>query len=252
MHADGESWIATQISPPRSSLLQLVPRRAGPRRISRASVARSPRRSAPGATRRWIQDYSRRDGDDAPQHDDAAGPRRLMLAVDQARFGLQANQDLLWQGLRMHGFGQLSLQHRQTNADTNPTPDFSSPMANNATLNFLADNKGEHPGSRNAQIFVGDYQARATQIADTDPSTSPSATPGTDNLDNTAQFAPTTASSLVLAEPAVEPEQLHGGRTGLRHGAFQREDTCSRAKPGTSRSTSRRTSPRRRRPPPSP
>jgi hypothetical protein len=42
---------------------------------------------------------------------------------------------------------------------------------------------------------VGDYQARSTQIADTDPSTNPSATPGTNNLDNTAQFIPNTANS---------------------------------------------------------
>jgi hypothetical protein len=124
--------------------------------------------------------------------------RDAMLAADMARFG-GANQDLLWQGFAMRGFGQLA--NTVSNADTNPTPDFSSPVANNATLNFFADNKGNTLVPVNAQIFVGDYQARATQIADTDPTTSPTATAGTDNLDNTAQFAPTSASSLTGGNP---------------------------------------------------
>jgi extracellular elastinolytic metalloproteinase len=108
-----------------------------------------------------------------------------MLAADVGRFS-GANQDLLWQGFALRGFGQF--QNTNGTQDTDPTPDFSSPLANNATLNFFADNKGNTLVPVKAKIYVGDYQARATRIADTDPSTAPSATPGTNNLDNTAQF----------------------------------------------------------------
>jgi extracellular elastinolytic metalloproteinase len=118
-----------------------------------------------------------------------AGARDAMLAADVGRFG-GANQDLLWQGFALRGFGQF--QNTNGTQDTSPTPDFSSPLADNATLNFFADNKGNTLVPVNAKIYVGDYQARATQIADTDPSTVPSPTPGTNNLDNTAQLVPNT------------------------------------------------------------
>ena len=38
----------------------------------------------------------------------------------------------------------------------------------------------------NARFYVGHYEARASQIADTNPAT----VPGAINLDNTAKFAP--------------------------------------------------------------
>jgi extracellular elastinolytic metalloproteinase len=127
--------------------------------------------------------------------------RDAMLAADVARFG-GANEDLLWEGFAMRGLGQLA----QTNpnagtsgsagaADTDPTPDFSSPRANDATLNFFADTKGTSTLPVNAKIYVGDYQARAVQVADTDPATNPDGTPRTVNLDNTAQFAPNLATA---------------------------------------------------------
>jgi hypothetical protein len=113
-----------------------------------------------------------------------------------ARFG-GANQDLLWQGFAMRGLGQFAQTNpnvgtggNPANADTDPTPDFSSPLANNATLNFFADNKGNTLVPVNAKIYVGDYQARAVQVADTDPATNPDGTPRNVNLDNTAQLMP--------------------------------------------------------------
>src|SRR5436190_12362511 len=121
--------------------------------------------------------------------------RDAMLAADLGRFG-GANRDLLWQGFAMRGFGQF--QNTVSNADTDPVPDFSSPMANNATLNFFADAKGRSAGSQvNAKIYVGDYEARATQIADTNPATATDGSNATGNLDNAAQFAPTAPGGLV-------------------------------------------------------
>jgi hypothetical protein len=77
-------------------------------------------------------------------------------------------------------------------------PDFSSQTANNATLNFFADAKGRSAGSQvNAKIYVGDYEARATQIADTNPATVIDGSNATGNLDSTAQFAPTAPGGIV-------------------------------------------------------
>ena len=56
-----------------------------------------------------------------------------MLAADVARFG-GANQDLLWHAFAQRGFGQIATT--TSNNDTDPMPDFSSPLANNATLTF--------------------------------------------------------------------------------------------------------------------
>jgi extracellular elastinolytic metalloproteinase len=187
VHADGEIWVAVQIDL-RDLFLGRYPSSGAAEDIAcvRGQTAAS---SCPG-DRRWIQDYY-----DAmvmmPRAPTMAVARDAMLAADMGRFG-GANQDLLWQGFALRGFGQF--QNTATLGDADPTPDFSSPLADNATLNFFADNKGNTLVPVNAKIYVGDYQARATQVADTDPSTGPSATPGTNNLDNTAQFVPNTAN----------------------------------------------------------
>jgi hypothetical protein len=183
VHADGEIWIATQIDL-RDLFLGRYPSSGAAEDIAcvRGQIAAS---SCPG-DRRWIQDYY-----DAmvmmPRAPTMINARDAVLAADMGRFG-GANQDLLWQGFALRGFGQF--QNTASLGDADPTPDFASPLANNATLNFFADNKGNTLVPVNARIYVGDYQARSTQVADTDPSTIPSATPGTNNLDNTAQFVP--------------------------------------------------------------
>jgi extracellular elastinolytic metalloproteinase len=187
VHADGEIWVAAQIDL-RDLFLARYPSSGPAEDIAcvRGQLAAS---SCPG-NRRWIQDYY-----DAmvmmPRNPTMAVARDAMLAADVGRFG-GVNQDLLWQGFALRGLGQF--QNTNGTQDTSPTPDFSSPLANNATLSFFADNKGNTLVPVNAKIYVGDYQARATQIADTDPSTNPSPTPGTNNLDNTAQFIPNTAN----------------------------------------------------------
>ncbi|HEX3268718.1 MAG TPA: M36 family metallopeptidase, partial [Gaiellaceae bacterium] len=169
VHADGEIWIAVQIDL-RDLFLGRYPSSGPAQDVAcvRGQLAAS---ACPG-DRRWLQDYY-----DAmvmmPRNPTMAQARDAMLAADVGRFG-GANQDLLWQGFAMRGFGQF--QNTKDNADVNPTPDFSSPMASNATINFFADNKGNTLVPVNARIYVGDYQARSTQVADTDPSTIPSAT----------------------------------------------------------------------------
>ena len=185
VHADGEIWVAVQMDL-RDLFLNRYPSPGDATDIAcaRGQIAAT---ACPG-DRRWIQDYY-----DAmvmmPRNPTMIQARDAMFAADTARFG-GANLDLLWQGFAMRGFGQF--QNTVSNADTDPVPDFSSPPADNGTLNFFADTKGKSGSVPvNAKIYVGDYQARATQIADTDPATVATGTNATGNLDSTAQFAPT-------------------------------------------------------------
>ncbi len=191
VHADGEIWVAVQMDI-RDLFLGRYP---SPGEATDVACARG--QIAPGdcpGDRRWIQDYY-----DAmvmmPRNPTMIDARNAMLAADLARFGSPGdtqgpNADLLWQGFAMRGFGQF--QNTASLGDDNPVPDFSSPMADNGTLNFFADTgNGKDAVPVNAKIYVGDYQARATQIADTDPVTLATGTNATGNLDNPAQFAPT-------------------------------------------------------------
>ena len=193
VHADGEIWIATQIDL-RDLFLQRYPSSGTAEDLACLRGQKSSN-TCPG-DRRWIQLYY-----DAmvmmPRNPTMQDARDAQLAADMARFG-GANQDLLWEGFALRGLGQFAQTNpnvgtggNAANADTDPTPDFSSPLANNATLTFFADSKGNSSVPVNAKIYVGDYQARSVPIADTDPSTNPDGTPRTVNLDNTAQFVPT-------------------------------------------------------------
>ena len=195
VHADGELWVAVQMDF-RDLFLARNPSPGEATDIDCAHGRILPQ-NCPG-DRQWIQDYY-----DAmvmmPRGPTMIDARNAMLAADLGRFG-GANEDLLWQGFAMRGFGIH--QSTLSNGDTNPVPDFSMPATTgpsdsvqlpaNTTLNFFAKSgEGKNAVPVNAQIFVGDYSARATQIADTDPATVAAGTDATGNLDNTAQFAPT-------------------------------------------------------------
>jgi extracellular elastinolytic metalloproteinase len=189
VHADGEIWVAVEIDL-RDLFLQRYPSSGAAEDIACAH-GQQDTNTCPG-NRRWIQLYY-----DSmvmmPRGPTMTQARDAMLAADVARFG-GANQDLIWQGFAMRGFGSHSFT--VSNADANPVPDFSSPTATNATVNFFADSKDGSAVPVNAQIFVGDYSARSTQIADTNPATVNGGTDATGNLDNTAQFVPIGAGSL--------------------------------------------------------
>jgi extracellular elastinolytic metalloproteinase len=203
VHADGEMWVALQIDL-RDLFLQRYPSSSAAEDIACVRGQQSSN-TCPG-DRRWMQDYF-----DAmimmPRNATMQDARDAILAADAARFG-GANRDLLWQGFAMRGLGQLAQTNPNvgtsgsaSNADTDPTPDFSSPLASNATLNFFADAKGGSTLPVNAKIYVGDYQARSVQVADTDPTTNPDGTARSVNLDNTAQFVPNGTGSLTGKNP---------------------------------------------------
>jgi hypothetical protein len=90
--------------------------------------------------------------------------RDNMLAADLVRFG-GANQDVMWNVFAQSGMGQDAVSGP---SDADPTPSFASPYASNATVTLrpLGDSAGAV-----VRLYVGDYEARAVPVADTDPET---------------------------------------------------------------------------------
>ena len=181
VHSDGEPWIAVQFDI-RDLFLDRYPSQNAKVNLECLRGER-PAEACPG-NRRWIQDYY-----DAmvlmPRAPTMLDARNAMIAADTARFG-GANVDLLWLAFAERGFGQAAATPPGGN-DTDPIPDFSSPVHQNATLVFTAVAKDGSALPVNANIYVGDYEARATPIADTNPAT---AGP---NLDNIVPIVPSMA-----------------------------------------------------------
>ncbi len=93
--------------------------------------------------------------------------RDALLGADQIRFG-GTNQDLLWNAFAKRGLGEAAFSNGA--GDPNPRPGFTSSFANEATITFRpVDGNGQAVSG--ARLFVGDYQARAVPVADTDPAT---------------------------------------------------------------------------------
>src|SRR4051794_19698380 len=181
VHSDGEPWIAVQFDI-RDLFLDRYPSNNANVNLECLRGER-PAQACPG-NRRWIQDYY-----DAmvlmPRAPTMLDARNAMIAADMARFG-GANVDLLWLAFAERGFGQAAATTPAGN-DTDPIPDFSSPVHENATLVFTAVAKDGSQLPVNANVYVGDFEARATPIADTNPAT---AGP---NLDNVVPIVPSMA-----------------------------------------------------------
>jgi hypothetical protein len=183
VHADGEIWSATNVdirSAMNARYGSGTP--AGQRACADGQVAVG---SCPG-NRRWVQlvfdawllmafgDVTMVDARDA------------MLAADVMRFG-GANQDLLWNAFAARGLGQGA---SSTGAnDDQPVPGFDSPFLEEGTVVFQPTTDGGAPVE--AQLFVGDYEARSTPVADTDPDTP---------LDDTLQMVPGTYEFLARGD----------------------------------------------------
>jgi extracellular elastinolytic metalloproteinase len=195
VHSDGEIWVATQFSI-RQALIDKYNASfpaddAGLQ--SECANGVLPPQNCPG-DRRWIQlvyDSFLLDPT-APTMLDA---RNSMLAADLMRFG-GANQSEIWGAYARRGFGQGAALHTITppagctatsTQDCDPVPDFASPLENNAQVTFNLTSK-ETGAPVVGKVYVGHFQARVSQIADTDPATTNS---GIDiNRDATASFAP--------------------------------------------------------------
>lgn len=161
VHSDGEIWNGTQYAV-RQALVRKWNSRfpAGnalrQRRCAQASPRKSPlsARFCPG-NRRWIQlmfdSFLLQQG--ATSMLDA---RDAMIAADRMRF-LGSNRKALWDAYASRGMGRGAKTPDADSSDV--TPSFASPTGRNGTVTFRAPKGGK--------LFVGDYEARATPVADT-------------------------------------------------------------------------------------
>ena len=228
VHADGEIWIATNFTL-RQLFLNRYPAH-GSSVDRRCAIGELPATQCPG-DRRWIQLYF-----DAmllmPTGPTLIDARNAILAADQTRFG-GANQDLLWRGFAERGFGQFATTTGPN--DDNPIPDFSSPDENNATVTFKAvtqDNPG-HATPVDATVYVGDYEARVTQIADTIAANDPAVTPVEPRRDGALRGD--ARSPRRRPQPAGRPERprqgARPGRRGTARGRQRRRLQLRRPRP---------------------
>ncbi|RKR91039.1 fungalysin metallopeptidase (M36) [Micromonospora pisi] len=126
--------------------------------------------------------------------------RDNMLAADQLRFGGR-NQDIIWNAFAESGMGRDAATINS--ADTDPTPSFASPHARNATVTLRG--KGDSAGAP-IRLYVGEYEARAVPIADTDPATA---------LPDTFEIVPGKEFSFLAVAPGFGhsrfTEKFHSG-----------------------------------------
>jgi extracellular elastinolytic metalloproteinase len=215
VHADGEIWNGTQWSV-RQALVDLWNKQfkyadtALQRSCSVATATTSPlpASSCPG-NRRWIQlvfdAFLLQQG--ATSMLDA---RDAMIAADQLRFG-GADRKALWQAFASRGMGAgASIKNAD---DTDPVPSFATPKG--AGKNVKVTFKGKGSG----KVYVGDYEARATPVADLVRSTplakSVRMTPGTYRMVYVSPKRGFTRFTL-----KVHTVRKHGGRNH-RHGRKQ-------------------------------
>jgi hypothetical protein len=122
--------------------------------------------------------------------------RNSLLAADVMRYG-GANQKEIWKAFAQRGMGAAAAVHASGVSDTDPVPDFASPLENNAQVTFNLVSK-ETNAAVVGKVYVGHYEGRVQPIADTDPATVNS---GIDvNLDGTASFAPGTYDFVAVAK----------------------------------------------------
>ncbi|MFC7490229.1 MULTISPECIES: M36 family metallopeptidase [unclassified Knoellia] len=183
VHADGEIWSATH-SDIRSAFIGRYG--AGDAALQRSCATGATAATACPGNRRWMQlvfDAWLLMPSGSVSMVDA---RNAMLAADLLRFG-GANQDILWNGFAGRGLGQGASS--VNSADSNPTPSFTSAYGDPATLRFSPTDEDGRPVT-GAQLFVGEYTARSTPIADTD---------GASALGDTFQILPGARTYTVLA-----------------------------------------------------
>jgi extracellular elastinolytic metalloproteinase len=199
VHADGEIWSATNFAIRQALVEKYNATFPASDKVRQQECAdgKYPATQCPG-NRRWIQIMY-----DAfllmPSGVSMLDSRDAYLAADMARFG-GANQKELWRVFASRGMGEFA--NSNTNADGDPVPNFESKAeANEATIKFVAQAKDEgNAAIPNAKIYVGHYEARSTQIADTDPATTvdPNNVRTKINSD-TAKFVPGTYDFVVQA-----------------------------------------------------
>ncbi|MDT0188133.1 M36 family metallopeptidase [Microbacterium sp. ARD31] len=184
VHADGEIWNGTMWEV-RQALVEKYDAEfpyddaALQRSCADATATTTPRPAdaCPG-NRRWVQlvfdSFLLQQGSTS-----MLDARDAMLAADRMRFG-GANQDVMWAAFARRGLGADA---HTVDADSDePTPSFATPDGPGSAITFATTGK--------ARIFVGDYEARVTPVADTDPAT---------GLGDTARFTPGTYPMVAVS-----------------------------------------------------
>ncbi len=166
VHADGELWNGT-LWEVRQALVDKwdaagfhYTDKALQKKCAEATPSETPlNASACPGNRRWLQLIY-----DAwllqPGATDMLQARNAMLAADRMRFG-GANQAVLDAAFARRGMGADASTPTPDSEDV--TPSFRSSYGNNPTVTFSSASPG--------RVYVGDYEARATPVADTDPGT---------------------------------------------------------------------------------
>ena len=186
VHADGEIWSATNFE--LRKLLIAKYNNAFPasnQALQQQCLAGvKPASECPG-NRRWVQLMF-----DAyllmPTNPTFLQARDAYLAADMMRFG-GANQATLWLGFARRGLGEGVSTNGTSTSDTDPKPDFTSPLHDEGTIRFRAVDPVTQQPVENARIFVGEFEARTSPIADTDPATNATGA-GENTLDDVASF----------------------------------------------------------------
>ncbi len=203
VHASGEVWSATNADI-RAALIERYGTGTPALQKSCANGA-TPVTECPG-NRRWAQLMFDSFSLLAVSGVSMVDSRDALLAADQIRFG-GANQDLLWNAFAKRGLGEAAVSNGP--GDPNPVPSFASPHAAEAAVRFApVDEAGQAvPGAR---LYVGNYQARARAVADTDTTTA---------LGENVQIVPGTFELLATApgrgHVRVGPVEFTAGATTL-------------------------------------
>jgi hypothetical protein len=207
VHSDGEIWVATNNSVRRALIDKYNDNFPASDAGLQAQCAAGelPSQNCPG-NRRWIQlvfDAMLIDPT-APTMIDA---RNSMLAADVMRYG-GANQVEIWRAFAERGLGGNAFLNPAPAAanrctgtpvqDCDPVPDFSSPVEGNVNVTFDIHEHAPGNASVVGKVYVGQFEGRASQIADTDPATTNSGS--VINLDDSAHFVPGRYDFLVVAK----------------------------------------------------
>ncbi|MEW9548204.1 M36 family metallopeptidase [Nonomuraea sp. NPDC050783] len=161
-HADGEIWSATQFDV-RDAFVKRYG--LGTAKLQRSCAdGKTPVERCPG-NRRWVQlsyDALLLMASGAVTYVDH---RDALLAADAIRFGGR-NHDIMWRAFAEHGLGRDAASTGPN--DGQATPSFVDPAGRNGSLQLKP--LGEAKGAA-LRLYVGDYEARAVPVADTDPAT---------------------------------------------------------------------------------
>lgn len=176
VHADGEIWNGVQIAV-RQALVEKYRSRYNPQDAALQASCALGRTSAGGqhasfdgcpGNRRWVTflfDAMILQANGAPSMVDM---KNAQLAADMLRTG-GADQQAMAEAFAKRGLGTGS--SAKNGDDTHPTPSFAAPTAaRNGKVTFtLVDAKTNK--AVKGDVFVGQFQARTTPIASTDPAT---------------------------------------------------------------------------------